>query len=751
MILHGLQGKQYQLEQKPFSSGGEGAIYRIVGDSYRVVKVYLKGHVSKELEEKIKLMVNRPPSSSVLNQVAWPIDAVYDSTNTFCGFVMPKLDITAELSEVYVYPPRTGITYKQKLILAQNICVVIHEVHKAGYVFGDFNPRNIGINLNTGTVAFLDTDSYHIVINKKANKAYRCNVCAPGYAAPELLSKCSYHISAHPEDKQQAYAKTPLDTFTEETDNFALAIHIFKLLMNGFTPFNGISENDSASVASPGLGDVAVRRDNYCFKKGNKPQAAAVPPLNVLPKDVQALFTRAFIAGRDKPEKRPSALEWHKVLLSFENSLITCSTNPSHMYIKGLKKCPWCEADDMYRASIAPKIQQRTFTNPVAPPVTPSAAPTPVVVPASSNVGTQNVRSAQLNTFGTPTAGIPARAPSWKRQVNSAGIKEKLGRFLNVIGWLAFIGSIIYVFMPLVSGGSIHLDETNIYEIDVIKDAIIAAIGVALVCFGSHFALSHLDSLATILAGIWSFIFCFAAATVKYTQMGFSAASANEIWKIFGILILLFGAAVVLGGKLGTVIRMGRQASNSSGSNVKHHYTLFEIIFIILMVITSFACIPMLWDLSVYYNWIQSYNLIAIAIWVVPIMVFLIFRFSPAIDSGGEVVENWFCASMATYFTCLVLWLGHVGGEGAFLGWLLFALVGLLFIMFMMGEIESPVSGLTSVLFFVFFIGGADVDLKVMDDGARAVGDMSHWLVSGPAFILIAIATGSTIKEIIRK
>ena len=48
------------------------------------------------------------------------------------------------------------------------------------------------------------------------------------------------HIVKHPMDAKCAYEKTPLDIFTKETDYFALAIHIFKLLNNGFTPFNGI-------------------------------------------------------------------------------------------------------------------------------------------------------------------------------------------------------------------------------------------------------------------------------------------------------------------------------------------------------------------------------------------------------------------------------------------------------------------------------------------------------------------------------
>ena len=56
----------------------------------------------------------------------------------------------------------------------------------------------------------------------------------------------------------------------------------FKLLMNGYSPFNGIDSKLTVSQASPGLGDVAVERDNYCFKAGFKPQSVATPPLESL-------------------------------------------------------------------------------------------------------------------------------------------------------------------------------------------------------------------------------------------------------------------------------------------------------------------------------------------------------------------------------------------------------------------------------------------------------------------------------------
>lgn len=376
MIITGISGNTYSLDGNAIGQGGEGAIYSILGAPDKVVKIYSKP--TGELESKLKRMTKYPPAQTILSQVAWPLDVVYDSHGYFCGFVMPKLGVTDELTSVYVYPPNTNITLEQKLIIAQNICVVIEEVHKAGYIFGDFNPRNIGVNLKNGHVAFFDTDSYHIVLDRSANKAFRCNVCAPGYAAPELLEKCKQHISAHPEDKSQAYAKTPLDTFTQETDNFALAIHVFRLLMNGYTPFNGIPETVSASVASPGNGDIAVSRDNYCFKAGNKPLSAAVPPITSLPADIQDLFTRAFIGGRTNPSNRPTAVEWHNALSNYAASLISCKANKQHMYYKALKKCPWCEADANYKAAInkpptptqipivKPSSQQQSFSTPVS-------------------------------------------------------------------------------------------------------------------------------------------------------------------------------------------------------------------------------------------------------------------------------------------------------------------------------------------------------------------------------------------------
>jgi len=384
MMVIGLSGTQYQLDAKLLSDGGEGKIYRVFGGSLKkVAKIYKTGVPTSELEEKLTLMVNRPPSSKVLSQVAWPLDVIYDTNKQFCGFIMPELNINAELGEIYKYPSQINITSQQKIIVAENICAVISEVHKAGYVFGDFNPRNIGVDKNSGTVAFLDTDTYHVVAQTK-NMVYRCNVCAPGYSAPELLEKCAAHIAANPNDKSHAYAKTPLPTFTMETDNFALAVHIFKLLMNGYTPYGGIKDTDSPSQSSPGTGDAAVRRDNYCFKPGYKHQSVAIPSLDTFPQEISDLFTRAFIVGKADPRQRPTAFEWFDALSRFEKALVTCSKNSFHQYYKMNSTCPLCNADHRYSISISPSISQKQYSRTVQP-IVQTNIQTPQHLPHSPN------------------------------------------------------------------------------------------------------------------------------------------------------------------------------------------------------------------------------------------------------------------------------------------------------------------------------------------------------------------------------
>ena len=434
MTYYGANRKTYILDDIPIKKGGEGAIHTVSGKSNLLAKIYLAPAKSPELKEKLSLMVKNPPRQDILDQIAWPIDILSDAGGNFVGFVMPKLSIDVELGDVYKYPAKKKVTLtgEQKVIIAINICRVISAIHDLDYVFGDFNPCNIGVNLTNGHVAFLDTDSYHIT-DKSRGKTYRCNVCLNGYVAPELIKKC----------KNTGYAQAPLPTFTKETDLFSLAIHIFKLLMNGFTPYNGIPENERSSTASPGVGNAAIEMDHYCFKAGNRPLSVAVLPLDAFPNDIQNLFTRAFDEGHRDPSKRPTAKEWDAVLTSYHSNLKQCSTNPMHHHYKGLQTCPYCEADQRYNftmsmssvygtSSGSSSSGQMSFSTPMTPP------PTPL---SGSSSGSGQYSGSVLSGSGSSTK---------VSQRNSNGFSKKLPKLIKALVVLIII---VVIAITAVIGG----------------------------------------------------------------------------------------------------------------------------------------------------------------------------------------------------------------------------------------------------------------------------------------------------------
>ena len=360
MQYKGKGGILYNLEDKPFAQGGEGQVFNVTGKPNIVAKLYKSGKNSQEKERKLIIMVDNPPSKTVMSQIAWPLDVLYDNMNRFVGFIMPKLAINEDLNVIYEYGSSAKygkIPWNNKIIVAKNLCAVLNAVHDAGHVVGDLNPKNISVDPNTGHVIFVDTDSYHIDDN---GKTYRCEVGMPEYIAAEIQKKMGKGISLK---------DMPLPTFSKESDNFALAIHIFQLLMNGCHPFACRVLPSQSSVVFPQPTDN-ILKGIFPFVNAQSGTAipAYAPPLNILPKEMQDLFKRAFIEGYNNPSVRPTAEEWFYALTNLEKNLTKCSQVSYHEYYKGLTKCPWCEADGSFNKKLKtattnkPPITQSTIT-----------------------------------------------------------------------------------------------------------------------------------------------------------------------------------------------------------------------------------------------------------------------------------------------------------------------------------------------------------------------------------------------------
>lgn len=434
MIYYGKSRKSYNLEIQPFSQGGEGKIFDVIGNPSVVAKLYKDGKITKDKENKLLTMVNNPPSREALNQIAWPLDVLYDGTGKFVGFIMPKLAKNEDLNVIYEYGSTAkyaNLPWSHKIHIAINLCAVLHAVHSSGHVVGDFNPKNISVNPSNGLVAFFDADSFHIT--ESYNKVYRCIVGMPEYLAPEIQRKLKGGSTLE---------GLPLPTFTIDTDRFALAIHIFQLLMNGTHPFACRIIPSQASVVCPQPTDNILQGVFPFMQRRNDIDIPVyAPSIEILPTEVQNLFRRAFIEGHTNPSRRPDPEEWYNALSKLERATKRCSNNNHHVYYSVLAECPWCKVDRKVNGSLA-TAHSTIVATPIPGGIRPTNQPKPPVSPRPSATSTYSTTlPSSTSTYSSTTSGSTYSYSSTKTSYGFTG--ERLGFF----GKIKYMGISIFALL----------------------------------------------------------------------------------------------------------------------------------------------------------------------------------------------------------------------------------------------------------------------------------------------------------------
>ncbi len=350
----GISGTVYVIDEEKIARGGEGSIHNIQNNVTQVAKIFKTEYRNREREEKLILMVQTKMSEDLLEQITWPQDVIYDSMG-FAGYIMPKLKSTDVITAVY--NNENGVTYdcKKRLLTAMNLCVAVQNIHEMGQVCGDLNPQNICINLdendrkNVFHITMVDADSYHISAD---GKTYRCEVGLAEYIAPEIQKKLS-------EGYTLKNAKLP--TYTKESDLFALAVHIFTLLMNGCHPFACAKDNtiqqindsfDKNSVVTPQpIDNIKDGFFPFYHKKEGITYPVYAPSFEALPEKICNLFVRTFTDGYDNPQKRAGTQEWIDTLQ--ECAGVNCSNIikcvKGHEYFNHNKYCPFCGIEERMR------------------------------------------------------------------------------------------------------------------------------------------------------------------------------------------------------------------------------------------------------------------------------------------------------------------------------------------------------------------------------------------------------------------
>ena len=356
MNSQGYSGKSYYVEKNKFAGGGEGTIHRIQGHDDQVAKIFREDKRTREREEKLRCMVKTQLTQNQLDDVTWPLDVIYD-TNGFVGYIMPKLKNTSSITALYSSGSTAGFDLRYRLLAAINLCYALKTIHSMNQVCGDFNPQNICINLdekdkkNGFHVTLVDTDSYHFTTDEKT---YRCEVGLSDYIAPELQKKMT---------NGNTLKTAELPTYTRETDLFALAVHIFALLMNGCHPFACAKSGDGGmSSTIEQMKNTTVRdsvvapqpieniKDGF-FPFDQSKQGISIPiyapQFSSLPLDIQNLFIRTFEVGYSNPICRVSTEEWIEVLSKYISADKYLECKNKHYYFKeNGAGCPFCAVNE---------------------------------------------------------------------------------------------------------------------------------------------------------------------------------------------------------------------------------------------------------------------------------------------------------------------------------------------------------------------------------------------------------------------
>ena len=376
MQYQGMNGMTYSVEEQKLASGGEGTIYAVQGNPAVVAKIFRTDKKTPQREHKLRIMAAKKMTKEQLAYFTWPQDVLFDK-NGFAGYIMPRVSGMKTLTELY---SEDRYDMEWRLAAAYNVCVTVEAIHEVGQVCGDLNSLNILVNLtendpNCCHVTLVDTDSYHVVTD---TVDYRCEVGMSDYLAPEIQKKMGNGVTLR---------NAPLPTYTMETDRFALAVHIFCLLMNGCHPFACAKQvgdtiedtmeqktamGDMPSVVAPQpIENIKEGFFPFCMSKPGITVPAYAPDFDSLPLSLQALFRQTFCEGYDDPAKRVTASEWVNALSSlWDEGFKEC--DKGHKMLAGAPVCPLCQIEKKLE-----RISGKIGGSQVIPPSKSSGGPNP--------------------------------------------------------------------------------------------------------------------------------------------------------------------------------------------------------------------------------------------------------------------------------------------------------------------------------------------------------------------------------------
>lgn len=354
-MLYDSSGRAFELGDE-MGCGREGSVYRIVGEPF-VAKIFHNStpQISRKIESMAAILsVLFERKKQLLLKLAWPLGALYERSDGrgFKGFFMyevPEEFVSIDVvSQFPRNPAAPRMSERQKIEMLIDLCKLTSELHAIGITVGDWNPRNILVG-ERGSLMLLDTDSYAFTLS---DVSYQTTCAAPGYIAPEVLKLME---TTGVSDFESLAAATNAPVFTPQTDDFGLAVHIFKMLNRGIHPYSSgemdldIFDLDDDDIP-PSL--------NSCVCNGRSPFVGTlvghvIPVCALELDDFGNLMGEAFRRSLfGKAQERLDAHTWARLLDRYLSETVQCQRG-HHLYHASQDECPYCRGEHALLARLA--------------------------------------------------------------------------------------------------------------------------------------------------------------------------------------------------------------------------------------------------------------------------------------------------------------------------------------------------------------------------------------------------------------
>jgi DNA-binding helix-hairpin-helix protein with protein kinase domain len=323
------------VEEKPFKSGGEGALYFSRCGNY-VIKKYHNLPSDKEKHLLKILEIGQKLSQEEDKVFAWP-KAIGD-TDGKLSVVLPRissppyqelLDFTHS-PKFFAAQVRRGHSWGNYFSMARQLARVIGILHRKGCAHTDISHRNFLGNIKDGSIVMIDMDG--LVVEGWLPPGVDGTF---GFMAPEIVMGQGVP--------------------NERTDRHSLAILIYYTLLfrNPLQPLITLDEDDERDqVLSWGTKALFSEHPD---DRSNRPGYLGVPLLKggalsykILTPALQRLGEQAFLTGLFKAEHRPLVEEWEQALAVAIDQLWFCTQcKQPFIYASWLKpvgrrSCPFC-------------------------------------------------------------------------------------------------------------------------------------------------------------------------------------------------------------------------------------------------------------------------------------------------------------------------------------------------------------------------------------------------------------------------